>query len=130
MERLPGKAQVHVTSCRNLGKHNVPDCGCPTRLSFATVDSYIGKLRAIFKDAGRGRKGGGVELATGTPLFLWGALRLLLRFKTILQLFRPSSFICPVSFWEDCVLLVSPIPNSSFIRETPPCLRRCFLAVT
>jgi len=26
---------------------------CPVRLSYATVDSYIGKLRAIFKDAGR-----------------------------------------------------------------------------
>ena len=28
-------------------------CRCPVRLSYATVDSYIGKLRAIFKDAGR-----------------------------------------------------------------------------
>ena len=26
-------------------------CGCPVRLSYATVDSYIGKLKAIFKDA-------------------------------------------------------------------------------
>lgn len=48
-----GKTQVHATSCPNLGKHHVPDCGFPTRLSFATVDSYTGKLRAIFKDAGR-----------------------------------------------------------------------------
>ena len=28
-------------------------CRCPVRLFYATVDSYIGKLRAIFKDAGR-----------------------------------------------------------------------------
>ena len=28
-------------------------CACPVRLSYATVDSYIGKLRAIFKEAGR-----------------------------------------------------------------------------
>ena len=28
-------------------------CGCSVRFSYATVDSYIGKLRAIFKDAGR-----------------------------------------------------------------------------
>ena len=28
-------------------------CACPVRLSNATVDSYIGKLRAIFKEAGR-----------------------------------------------------------------------------
>ena len=26
----------------------VHSCGCPGRLSYATVDSYIGKLRAIF----------------------------------------------------------------------------------
>lgn len=79
-----GKTQVHATSCPNLGKHNVSDYGCPTRLSFATVDSYIGKLRAVFKDAGRE--------ATGKALLLWGTLRLPLRFTTILKLFRPSSY--------------------------------------
>lgn len=67
MERLPGKAQVHVTSCRNLGKHNVPDCGCPTRLSFATVE--FSKMRE-----GEGREGAGggtgdwnVALPLGSP---------------------------------------------------------------
>ena len=29
------------------------DCGCPSRLSYNTVDSYIGKLRAIFHATGR-----------------------------------------------------------------------------
>ena len=48
-----GKTQVHVSTCPYLGKHKVHSCGCPVRLSYATVDSYIGKLRAIFKDAGR-----------------------------------------------------------------------------
>lgn len=48
-----GKTQVHVTACPHLGKHKVHSCGCPVRLSYATVDSYIGKLRAIFKEAGR-----------------------------------------------------------------------------
>ena len=48
-----GKTQVHVSTCPYLGKHKVHSCGCPVRLSYTTVDSYIGKLRAIFKDAGR-----------------------------------------------------------------------------
>ena len=48
-----GKTQVHVSTCPFLGKHKVHSCRCPVRLSYATVDSYIGKLRAIFKDAGR-----------------------------------------------------------------------------
>ena len=48
-----GKTQVHVTTCPYLGKHQLHSCGCPVRLSYATVDSYSGKLRAIFKEAGR-----------------------------------------------------------------------------
>ena len=47
------KTQVHVSTCPYLGKHKVHSCDCPVRLSYATVDSYIGKLRAIFKHAGR-----------------------------------------------------------------------------
>ena len=48
-----GKTQVHVTSCPNLEKHNAHDFCCPTRFSFASVDSYVGKLREVFKEAGR-----------------------------------------------------------------------------
>ena len=48
-----GKTQVHVTASPYLGKYQLHSCGCPVRLSYATVDSYIGKLRAIFKEAGR-----------------------------------------------------------------------------
>lgn len=48
-----GKTQVHQVSCPHLGQHNLFPCGCPRRLSYKTVDSYIGKLRAIFKEAGR-----------------------------------------------------------------------------
>ena len=47
------KTQVHVSTCPFLGKHKVHSCRCPVRLSYGTVDSYIGKLSAIFKDAGR-----------------------------------------------------------------------------
>ena len=48
-----GKTQVHVSTWPYLGKHKVHSCGFPVRLSYATVDSYIGKLRTIFKDARR-----------------------------------------------------------------------------
>ena len=45
--------QVHVTTFPYLGKHKVHSCGCPVHLSYATADSYIGMLRAIFMEAGR-----------------------------------------------------------------------------
>ena len=48
-----GKAHVHKLACPHLGKHGRFPCGCPVRLAYATVDSYIGKLRAIFKLLGR-----------------------------------------------------------------------------
>ena len=49
-----GKTQVHQNACRFLGQRGIHTCGCPTRLSFKTVDSYIGKLRSIFVAIGRG----------------------------------------------------------------------------
>ena len=39
--------------CPHLGKRGTFDCACPLRLSYKTVDSYIGKLRAIFHSVGR-----------------------------------------------------------------------------
>lgn len=48
-----GKTQVHVNSCASLGMKGIRQCGCPVRLSYNTVDSYIGKLRAIFHATGR-----------------------------------------------------------------------------
>lgn len=48
-----GKTQVHRNGCRFLGQKGRFDCGCPVRLSYKTVDSYIGKLRAIFHAIGR-----------------------------------------------------------------------------
>lgn len=48
-----GKTQVHRNSCNFLGQKGVHPCGCPMRLSYKTVDSYIGKLRAIFHANGR-----------------------------------------------------------------------------
>lgn len=48
-----GKTQVHVIGCSFLGQRGQHSCGCPVRLSYKTVDSYIGKLRAIFHANGR-----------------------------------------------------------------------------
>ena len=48
-----GKRVVHVAECVNAPNQDASDCGCPKRLAFKTVDSYIGKLRTIFNEAGR-----------------------------------------------------------------------------
>lgn len=48
-----GKTKVHSHGCPQIGQSKGTSCSCPTRLSYNTVDSYIGKLRTIFKVAGR-----------------------------------------------------------------------------
>ena len=48
-----GKKAVHISDCPNLASQQATTCACPKRLAFKTVDSYIGKLRAIFNEAGR-----------------------------------------------------------------------------
>lgn len=48
-----GKTQVHQSNCPHLGLHGIKSCNCPVRLSYKTVDSFIGKLRAIFRSVGR-----------------------------------------------------------------------------
>lgn len=48
-----GKTQVHRNACGYLGQKGKHNCGCPLRLSYKTIDSYIGKLRAIFHALGR-----------------------------------------------------------------------------
>lgn len=48
-----GKTKVHSPECSHQGRRGSTTCACPSRLSYNTVDSYIGKLRAIFQEAGR-----------------------------------------------------------------------------
>lgn len=48
-----GKTQFHQHGCPFLGQHGIHECACAIRLSYSTVDSYIGKLRAIFNQMGR-----------------------------------------------------------------------------
>ena len=48
-----GRTQVDHNSCKFIGQRGKHSCGCPLRLSYNTVDSYIGKLRSIFHAIGR-----------------------------------------------------------------------------
>lgn len=48
-----GKTQVHRNGCKYIGQKGIYVCGCPVHLSYKTVDSYIGKLRAILHSIGR-----------------------------------------------------------------------------
>ena len=48
-----GRTQVHVFACPQFGKSGLHDCGCPRLFAAATVDSYVGMLRALFNDLGR-----------------------------------------------------------------------------
>ena len=47
------RTQIHRNSCSFIGQQGKHLCGCPMRLSYKTVDSYIGKLRSIFHANGR-----------------------------------------------------------------------------
>ena len=48
-----GQTQVHRNGCVFLGQRGTHSCGCPVRLSYKTVDCYIGKLCSIFLAIGR-----------------------------------------------------------------------------
>ncbi|KAL9976123.1 hypothetical protein ACROYT_G013375 [Oculina patagonica] len=40
-----GKTQIHRNGCKYLGQAGRYTCGCPVRLSYKTVDSYIAESR-------------------------------------------------------------------------------------
>ena len=50
-----GKTVVHIIGCPFASSQSPSACACPKRLAFKTVDSYIGKIRAIFNELGRSR---------------------------------------------------------------------------
>ena len=60
-----GKTKIHAPSCPNFGSHSKRKCRCPTRLAAGTVNSTIGKLRAIFNSVGR--TGDWSGLSPGNP---------------------------------------------------------------
>ena len=47
------ETQPHKNGFPHTGEKGLFSCGCPRRLAYSTVDSYIGKLRSIFAEAGR-----------------------------------------------------------------------------
>ena len=61
-----GKTIVHSDEYSDSHLQRTANCKCPKRLAFKTVDSYIGKLRAIFKETGRGGKWNSM-LGLGNP---------------------------------------------------------------
>ena len=48
-----GKTVVHKNGCPDSHLQSATKCECPKRLAFKIIDTYIGKLRAIFKEIGR-----------------------------------------------------------------------------
>lgn len=48
-----GRTKVHKNECEFFGSRTKGPCGCPNRLAAGTVDSIIGKLRAIFNSMDR-----------------------------------------------------------------------------
>ena len=48
-----GKTKVHNTNCLFFARRGLFSCPCPTLLAYGTVDSLIGKLRAIFNEFGK-----------------------------------------------------------------------------
>lgn len=69
-----GRTQVHCAGCQGGA------CNCPKRLAFGTVDSLIGKLRAIFLEHGRGAEWHSV-LNIGNPATHWSVKRYLADIK-------------------------------------------------
>ena len=61
-----GKTTVHKSACQFFGRKGSFSCLCPTRLAYETVDSLIGKLRALFNESGR-RGEWDPRLLTGNP---------------------------------------------------------------
>ena len=128
-----GKTQVHVSTCPFLGKHKVHNCGCPVRLSYATVDSYIGKLRAIFKDAGR-EGDWNTALSLRNPA---ASAEVKASLSTLLLLLSrrccfswSKSFHCPPLSREKCYFLVLLLLTCLSMQETLLSLRCSFSVET
>ena len=61
-----GRTKVHTVTCSHMGQGQGSSCKCPCRLAAGTVNSLIGKLRAIFISAGMGGEWDD-NLGTGNP---------------------------------------------------------------
>lgn len=61
-----GKTQLHDISCPLRTKHGLQTCQCPRTLASKSVDSLLGKIRALFRDEGRSGEWNPM-LLTGNP---------------------------------------------------------------
>ena len=61
-----GRTKLHDQACPQKGIAGKVQCSCPTTLAAKSVDSLIGKIRAIFRDLGREGDWNPV-LLTGNP---------------------------------------------------------------
>ncbi|MEW8548342.1 MAG: DUF640 domain-containing protein [Candidatus Thiodiazotropha sp.] len=61
-----GRTKLHVETCVFKGQARKQSCDCPTTLAVKSVDSLIGKIRAIFRDMGMSGEWNPV-LLTGNP---------------------------------------------------------------
>ena len=61
-----GKTQLHTQQCDFKGMAGKQKCECPKTLAAKTIDSLIGKVRAIFRDLGRSGEWNPI-LMTGNP---------------------------------------------------------------
>ena len=102
----------------------------------ATVDSYIGKLRAIFKDAGRegdwntalslGNPAASAEVKAYLKAFTSEQLQAAVTPKHATPLFLVKSFRCPTLSREKCYFLVLLLLTYLSMQETLLSLRRSF----
>lgn len=61
-----GRTKVHKLGCPHRGSQDKTNCVCPTYMAAGSVDSLIGKLRAILRDVGRGSEWNGT-IGCGNP---------------------------------------------------------------
>lgn len=103
-----GKTVVHFDTCPLLGENSVSSCVCPRCLAYGSVDSIIGKLRAIFSKYGRSA-GDNLLPGIANPAALP-------RVKSYLSAVREEQLVARVvgrqaepSFLQDLVFLFSEI---------------------
>lgn len=61
-----GRTQLHDLRCKFKGLTGKQKCDCPATLAAKTIDSLVGKIRAIFRDLGRSGEWNPI-LLTGNP---------------------------------------------------------------
>lgn len=108
---VSGRTVVHVSSCPQLGKGakraSGVSCGCPRRMAASSLDTYRGRLQAIFRDAGFGERWN-PQLGSGNPCaspLLDEYLRLAAREQAAAGVSEVQSTLIGQSVFDGMVLL-------------------------